>query len=202
MQSKVFFATVDEAPGKNEALHTTDMELLEQMQYDLRYERAIGADKWRRHVLDRTLRKYQDEIPAVLKALRAFRADSVAAHRRAQSQITSLESYRLRAAANQHVTEFLQTIEKLCAGTLDGAPALNGQTLAQERAEAAVEWRDSAHKTRALDAKKLKIAGAGDKLYGGQQFERLLRFVAACSHLFLLVVTKSTNFVWVFDLCK
>jgi hypothetical protein len=173
IDSKVHFATLG-AAEKLDALHKSEMELLEQMQYDLHFERAVGAEGTRRQVLDLLFRKYQEFVPAVLKTLRSYKADALQNHQSTKAQIAALESYRLRAVANQHVMSFLQTIEKLCKGTLEGSPTHNGQTSAEERAEAGVLWRDAAHAVRAVDDAKWKINGADAKLYGGQQFERLL----------------------------
>lgn len=51
---KVHFVTMSGGAGGGEldALYRADMDLLEQMQYDLRYERAIGFDKARKAALD------------------------------------------------------------------------------------------------------------------------------------------------------
>lgn len=40
---------------------------------------------------------------------------------------------KLRALASNYVMEFLQGVEKLIVGTLEGNPAINGQTLQEEK---------------------------------------------------------------------
>lgn len=167
---KVHFVTLgDDA----DALYAADMELLEQMQYDLSYERCIGVSGARKSLLDTTFRQYQEFVPAVLKTLRSLRADSIQNHQRTQAQIRSMDSFKLRAVANQFVMNFLQTIERLCVGTLEGVPTINGQTSVEERAACGIDWRNADFKTISVD-KKWSVNGADAKLYGGQQFERLL----------------------------
>jgi hypothetical protein len=173
IDSKVHFATLG-AVDKLESLHKSEMELLEQMQFDLHFERAVGIEGTRRQVLDLLFRKYQEFVPAVLKTLRGYKSDAVSNHQQTKAQIAAMESFRLRSVANQHVMAFLQTIEKLCKGTLEGNPTFNGQTAAEEREASGVLWRDAAHSVRAVEDAKWKVSGADAKLYGGQQFERLL----------------------------
>lgn len=73
------------------------------------------------------MRKWQEFVPAVLKSLRTHRGESVAAHARTAQHIGAMEPYKLRGVANQYVMTFLQSIEKLCTGTLEGIPSINGQ---------------------------------------------------------------------------
>merc|ERR1711974_235651 len=59
-------------------------------------------------------------------------------------------------------------------GTLEGNPALNGQTMAEEHAdEDAGQWVDGTFSVINVK-RKWKIPNAETKLYGGQQFGRLL----------------------------
>lgn len=44
-----------------------------------------------------------------------------------------MDAQKLRSLASNYVMEFLQSIEKLIVGTLEGNPALNGQTLKEEK---------------------------------------------------------------------
>jgi len=68
--------------------------------------------------------------------------------------------------------DFLQSIEKLIDGTLEGNPAQNGETLEeQDDRSNATSWQDSEHHPV---VPKEKVPYADSKLYGGQQFERLL----------------------------
>ena len=71
--------------------------MLEQLQYDKRFEPAIGVHSFRKYMYNRIWRSYQDSVPAVLKALRQSRAD-------AERELLSFETLtlapieRLRAA--------------------------------------------------------------------------------------------------------
>jgi len=93
--------------------------------------------------------------------------------------------------ASNYVMEFLQSIEKLIVGTLEGNPALNGQTLKEESAqEDAGDWHDADHKPIQYDPAAWGIPYWDSKLYGGQQFERLLaEFKSVCDHTTIEEVT-------------
>jgi len=79
---------------------------------------------------------------------------------------------------------FLQSIEKLLTGTLDGNPAINGQTLIDEVADDDIgQWKNSDWQEVRFDPSEWKIPHYNSKLYGGQQFERLLaEFKAVVEH--------------------
>lgn len=91
---------------------------------------------------------------------------------------------KLRALASSYVMEFLQSIEKLIVGTLEGNPALNGQTLTEEKGQDdAGEWLDSQHRSILFEPAAWHIPYWDSKLYGGQQFERLLsEFKSVADH--------------------
>jgi len=66
-------------------------------------------------------------------------------------------------------------VEKLIAGTAEGNPAVNGQTLEEEKlAYGEGEWLDAHNQPLKFHAEKAGVAFWDAKLYGGQQFERLL----------------------------
>jgi hypothetical protein len=58
--------------------------------------------------------------------------------------VASLDSNKLRGNASRFVMHFLQLIEKLLLGTLEGNPGLNGQTLVEEKAQ---DGESSPHET-------------------------------------------------------
>lgn len=95
-----------------------------------------------------------------------------------------LKDSKLRAFSTQFVMQFLQNIENLIAGTLDGNPAVHGQSLEEEKSsDETGEWRDSDWHQIVFDPIEWKISHARSKLYGGQQFERLLaEFKAVVDH--------------------
>lgn len=161
-----------------------DLDSLELLQFDKTYERRMGLSQWRSAVLDLTWRRYQDAVPEVLKRLRAFKKNSEEQLVRVRTQLDSMDPPKLRALASNYVMEFLQSIEKLIVGTLEGNPALNGQTLLEEKVqEDAGDWLDSNHRPILFDPAAWNIPYWDSKLYGGQQFERLLsEFKSVADH--------------------
>jgi hypothetical protein len=89
----------------------------------------------KKHVLELTWKKYQDNIPELLKRLRTFKKKSETNLEHIQAQLKSLESNTLRGNAARYAMHFLQNIEKLLTGTLEGNPSINGQALDEEKAQ-------------------------------------------------------------------
>eukprot|EP01112_Ceratiomyxa_fruticulosa_P015981 TRINITY_DN4787_c0_g1_i1.p1 TRINITY_DN4787_c0_g1~~TRINITY_DN4787_c0_g1_i1.p1 ORF type:complete len:740 (-),score=173.13 TRINITY_DN4787_c0_g1_i1:40-2259(-) len=172
-------------------LYQRDVAQLEQLQFDKRFERSIGPGNFRRLLLDITWRKYQETVPEVLKRLRSFRKNSEESLVKVRTQLENMDAYKLRALASSYVMEFLQSIEKLIVGTLEGNPAQNGQTLLEEKAqEDAGEWYDGSHRMIKFDPQSWGIPNFDSKLYGGQQFERLLaEFKLVAEHTIIESVT-------------
>eukprot|EP01133_Synstelium_polycarpum_P002498 gene2498-2844_t len=179
-----FFATLPAAgtcPSKDsiaaacEQNHRNDVEVLERLQYDKRFERNIGLSSFRHYVSELTWRRYQEAIPEVLKRLRAFRKSSEDQLGKLRTQLDNMNAGKLRVIASNYVMEFLQSIEKLVVGTLEGNPSLNGQTLIEEKAANETgEWIGADHRAITLDPATIKVPFHESKVYGGQQFERLL----------------------------
>jgi len=153
----------------------TDLDSLELLQFDKTYERKIGLPQWRQAIVELTWKRYQETVPEVLKRLRAFHKNSEEHLVKVKVQLDSMDPPKLRALASNYVMEFLQGVEKLIVGTLEGNPAINGQTLQEEKAqEDAGEWYDSQNRSINFDPQAGNIQYWDSKLYGGQQFERLL----------------------------
>lgn len=93
----------------------------------------MGISQWCQSVQDTIWRRYQEAAPEVLKRLRAFRKNSEEHLIKIKTQLDSMDAQKLRSLASNYVMEFLQSIEKLIVGTLEGNPALNGQTLKEEK---------------------------------------------------------------------
>eukprot|EP00727_Mastigamoeba_balamuthi_P003782 m51a1_g13400 putative dynamin like protein (824) ;mRNA; r:10595-14065 len=162
-----------------------DLATLEQLQYDKRAARCVGANAFVKHVAGAVWRAYQDSAPRIMRILRQRRAESERALGEQTQQAAALSPAFFRLVASQHVTEFLRAVERLLSGTADGNPAVNGQTLEQERAQAGLEaqWADSRGLPIAVDAAEWGVPHWQNKLYGGQQFERLLaEFKAVSDH--------------------
>jgi len=144
------------------------------LQYDRRYANSIGIVQLKKHLLEATFNKYQANIPELLKRLRLMKKKSEESLSHIQSQIKATDNNRLRGSAAKYVMHFLQCVEKLLTGTLEGNPSINGQTIEEEKAQDETgEWRDSARNAIKFEGDS-KIPHAQSKLYGGQQFERLL----------------------------
>src|SRR5688500_7069449 len=100
-----------------------------------RYANAIGVVALRRYILELTFNRYQSNIPELLKKLRALKKKSEESLVQIQNQAKQFDHNRLRGAAAKYVMQFLQNVEKLLSGTLEGNPGINGQTLPEEKAE-------------------------------------------------------------------
>jgi hypothetical protein len=184
---KAFFVDLlDETePTFNLAKHTeltkATFELLEQLKFDRRYETFIGIHALRKHLWDATWKIYQDNIPTVQNRLRALKSGSEQQLSQLQARLTGMDIFRLRSAASNFVMNFLQSIEKLIVGTLDGNPAQNGQTLPEEKMFAG-EWYNI--NGEVIDSTSWDIPYHDTKIYGGQQYERLLaEFRAVAEHI-------------------
>lgn len=167
--------------GKHTELTKSTFELLEQLKFDRRYEAFIGIHALRKHLWDATWKIYQDNIPTVQNRLRALKSGSETQLSQLQARLSGMDIFRLRSAASNFVMNFLQSIEKLIVGTLDGNPAQNGQTLSEEKMFAG-EWYDI--NGEAIDSAPWNIPYTETRIYGGQQFERLLaEFRAVAEHI-------------------
>eukprot|EP01118_Nematostelium_gracile_P002520 TRINITY_DN1274_c0_g1_i2.p1 TRINITY_DN1274_c0_g1~~TRINITY_DN1274_c0_g1_i2.p1 ORF type:complete len:497 (+),score=147.94 TRINITY_DN1274_c0_g1_i2:627-2117(+) len=176
---------------KIETIHAEDMNILEQLQYDKRFQNTLGLPRFKRYLLELTWSKYQAGIPELLKRLRAFKKKSEDSLGHLSTQIDSLDSNRLRGNAARYVMQFLRNIEKLLSGTLEGNPSVNGQTTEEEKSQDETgDWKNFESTTISFSAVDWKVPHAASKLYGGQQFERLLaEFRVVCSKLTMAPLT-------------
>jgi hypothetical protein len=91
---------------------------------------------------------------------------------RAARELEDLKLYNLRSIAATYLMEFLHAVSRLIEGTSEGMPSLYGSTSEEER-QLLGEWID-AKKDLIKVKRKWKLPYLDIKLYGGQQFERLL----------------------------
>ncbi|EGG22757.1 dynamin like protein [Cavenderia fasciculata] len=169
-----------------------DMHSLEQFQYDKRYERTIGVHPFRRYMLNIVWKSYQDAIPRILKHLRSRCQNAQLTLNELQKQSLSLDSTKLRAVASNYTVTFLQIVEKLLSGTSEGNPSVNGQTLEEEKSQQGDggDWVDLYNRPIKFDPEEWGISYWNSKLYGGQQFERLMgEFKAVCDNTKITEVT-------------
>jgi len=159
-----------------------DINALEQLQFDKRYESYIGIHALRKYVLNLTWKSYQESIPRILKQFRAKKIESERKIKEVEHQQQSLDNHKLRSIASNYVVNFLQVIEKLISGTSEGNPSVNGQTLEEEKSACGMgDWVDLYNQPTRFEPEEWKIPYWDNKIYGGQQFERLLAEFKAVS---------------------
>ena len=78
-------------------------------------------------------KSYQESIPRILKHLRLKKLETEKRIKDLNQQLEGLDSSKLRSVASNYVVNFLQIIERLIAGTSEGNPGVNGQTLEEEK---------------------------------------------------------------------
>jgi len=164
---------------------------LEQLQFDKRYEGNIGVFSLRRYLLNLTWKNYQESIPRILKQLRAKRVETEKQITEAEQELKSFDSSKLRAIASNYVVNFLQIVERLIAGTSEGNPIVNGQSLEEEKStHGDGDWVDLYNRVIRFEPEEWSIPYWDNKLYGGQQFERLLsEYKAVAEHTEISEVT-------------
>ena len=158
-----------------------DKTLLEQLQYDKRFQSCVGVPAVIAHFAQFVWKSHQTQSPKILHALRTRKAETqkAVAAVKAREAAVACPGY-FRVVASEYAMLYLKTIKALLRGSVDGNPAVNGQSLEQEKAMCGIDgqW---------VDANGLPIVPAVDsdgapvavpmqdnRLYGGQQFERLL----------------------------
>jgi len=148
---------------------------LERLRYDKRYQGRIGVPAVVAYVSQFVLKAHQAQSPKVDLALRAKVQESVHALNRINERGDAVKrSNYFRVLASDYSMLYLKTLHGLLHGTIDGTPAVNGQSLEQEKTMCGIDgqW---------VDGSGLPIGNGGvdvpmgdNRLYGGQQFERLL----------------------------
>ena len=152
-----------------------DVNTLEQLQFDKRHEGSVGVGPLRKHLLALAWKSYQDAVPAVLKELRVQKSNFASESAALEAELKALDSSKLRSLASNHVVDFLQVLDSLITGTSVGNPSVNGQTLDEEKnAHGEGDWVDMYNRVIRCEAEEWGIPYHNTKVYGGQQFERLL----------------------------
>jgi hypothetical protein len=160
-----------------------DRSVLDTLQFDKRFSENIGIHNLRREIQQNAWKSYQARIPEILKRLRGLKRDTGAKLEKLRNLLQSLDSSRLRTTATNYVVYFLQIIEKLIAGTAEANPSVTGQTALEEKNYGVGEWFDSNYQEIKVDPVEWKIPYYDTRLYGGQQFERLIaEFKAVVDH--------------------
>jgi len=153
-----------------------DVDLLELLQYDSeRFGPSIGFHKLRRFLWDQTLTQYKALIPDILRSLRVKKNVAQTNLEKINKKLAELDHLKFRTMASSYAVKYLLLIESLIVGTAEGNPAINGQTLQEEHLSCGEgEWLDSQFNVIKVLPKEWELTHWDSKLYGGQQFERLL----------------------------
>ncbi len=160
-----------------------DRDFMDSLQYDKRFAKDVGLQNLNKFIQEMCWKRFQEAIPQILKQLRQTKRDSLSKLQRVQQMMQQLNSVKLRTIATNYVVQFLQIVEKLIAGTSEGNPLINGQTLDEEKLYAG-EWVDSNSSAIEVPYEEYKIPYFNSRLYGGVQFERALaEFKAVVEHL-------------------
>jgi len=148
---------------------------LERIRYNKNYTNRIGVPSVISHVSKFVLKAHQCQIPKIDVALRA----KVKASARALERITERGkavdgSNYFRILASDYSMLYLKTLRGLLHGTIDGTPAVNGQSLEQEKTMCGIDgqWVDGSGLPIATGT--MHVPMEDNRLFGGQQFERLL----------------------------
>lgn len=172
------------------------MNMMEQLKYDKKFTSCLEVHSLRRYITEKTWKMYYDNIPKLLKCLnqeKRFPFPRLALHspssltgsnrvrlisetglkiERVMRELEDLRIQNLRSVASTYLMEFLHAVSRLIVGTSEGLPSLHGETAEQER-HAQGDWID-AKKNVIKVRRKWPLPYLDIKLYGGQQFERLL----------------------------
>jgi len=186
VSDKIFFTNMPTGVGRSDkpaifkrkvaSLFTTQVQALEALQYDSRFEGNIGALAVQKRILLWIWNRYQNVVlPAVIRHLRAIRGDAEKSKAVFEGRLEAITPQELRKDASLFASAWVDTISAMLNRSLVGKPALNGQTLAEECAtdDAFAAWTDA--NMERIEVDRNKVGGAQDKLYGAAQFERLLR---------------------------
>lgn len=161
-----------------------DLMALESLKYDKRFTPKIGIYQLRQYLLDFLWTTYREFLPEVPKVLKQVQDANNLNLFRVEGELNGLNHQKLRETANNCAMEWLQNVEKLMKGSLDGNPAQNGQTLAEEKeAKGVATWVDDNYEPIQFDPLEWHIPYWDTRLYGRQQFERVLaEFKAVADH--------------------
>jgi hypothetical protein len=145
-----------------------DLTLLEQLQYDKRFAGTIGIPSVVKYITSNIWRSYQESAPLILRVLRRRKLELVSAVDENTKQMAALTPSFFRVVASDYSMEFLRTLERLIRGTAEGNPAVNGQTLDQEKSQCGVDaqWVDARGIPIAINPDQSDIPHWSIKLYG------------------------------------
>jgi len=152
-----------------------DRMTLERLRYDKRFLGRIGVPAVVAYVSQFILKAHQAQSPKVDLALRGkIQASVHSLHRITERGNAVKRSNYFRVIASDYSMLYLKTLHGLLHGTIDGTPAVNGQSLEQEKSMCGIDgqWVDG--NGLPIGSGTISVPMEDNRLYGGQQFERLL----------------------------
>jgi len=187
VSDKVFFTNLPTGVGRSDkpaifkrkiaSLLTAQLQSLEALQYDSRFENSIGALAVQKRILLWVWNRYQNLVlPAIIHQIHIHELDVEKCKNESDAQLETIGNPQdLRELASSLTSSWVDTISAMLNRSLVGKPSLNGQSLSEECAvdDAFASWTDANMERIEID--RSKIGGAHDKLYGAAQFERLLK---------------------------
>ncbi|KAL6079742.1 hypothetical protein QOT17_000857 [Balamuthia mandrillaris] len=181
--------------------HHRDLEFLRVHSFKTKFQRVVGVHTLHQHVMKRVWKRYIDAVPAISQTLKERRGllshqalfldalvDALATKESNSSSSSSpASSSTMRRIANAYIALMKQGLEKVLTGSCEAMAAVSGQTRDEEvegdHCEGpSLEW---VRKNGAVVKVKPRweVPFLECRLYGGQQFERLLaEFKAVVAH--------------------
>ena len=147
-----------------------DKDVLSAIQTDTKYIYRLGLPLFEQVLAQRSWKHYQAQLPIGLQSFRKSIACAAHECEAAKARAAKLTESNLRALAAEHAAEYLRLTAEVIRGTCEGDAELNGQTLEDEQERAGSSLSDNID----LETMKDYVSTAVKKLYGGQQFIRLI----------------------------
>lgn len=170
-----------------------DLNALEKLQFNTAYQTSIGLHAIRKYIYDSSWSHYQNSIPQLLQQIRLEKTNTDNEMKIIKRQISQLGCLKARVIGNDYVTEFLQILQDLLSGTSEGLAIANGQSGEEEKRSYSSSGSSSSNSGGGLwQAGSIQVRVENDwniphwntRLYGGQQFQRLLsEFRSVVEHL-------------------
>jgi len=154
-----------------------DKDNLERLRYNKSFQGRIGVPAVVAYISNFILEGHQAQSPKIDLALRAKIDETKhALHCINERGEAVKRSNYFRVLASDYSMLYLKTLQGLLHGTIDGTPAVNGQSLEQEKTMCGIdgEWVDGNGCPISSTEGNVEVPMQDNRLYGGQQFERLL----------------------------
>jgi len=154
-----------------------DKDNLERLRYNKQFQGRIGVPAVVAYIANFILAAHQAQTPKIDLTLRskASATNQAIEDMNKRSEAVKRSNY-FRILASDYSMLYLKTLHGLLHGTIDGTPAVNGQSLEQEKTMCGIdsEWVDGTGCPVASTGEPFETPMQDNRIYGGQQFERLL----------------------------